>query len=102
MTVGNQPTVAGLNQSLTSAAQQLRGTLQEIGNFTVQVQNLGTAGLEALGFTAGDAASFLQYAGYLSTLVGCYQGTVQQGGAGGTGATLFDFYNALSAVCAGG
>jgi hypothetical protein len=107
MAVGAQPTVGGLNQSLTSAALEMRNTMQAVANFTLQVQNLGTAGLENLGgtgqgFSAADAASMLQYAGYLNTLVGCYQGTVQQGGSGGTGAILFNFQNALSAVWAGG
>jgi hypothetical protein len=102
MAVGAQPTVAGLNQSLTSAAQEMRNTMQAVANFTLQVQNLGTGGLTGLGFSSGDAASMLQYAGYLNTLVGCYQGTVQQGGSGGTGAILFNFQNALSAVWAGG
>jgi hypothetical protein len=102
VTVGSQPTEAGLNQSLTAYAQNLRNTMQAITNWTIQVQNLGTSGLVALGFTSGDAASFLQFAGYLSTVAGCYNGTVQQGGSGGTGAITFNFYNALSAVCAGG
>lgn len=102
MSVGNQPTVPGLNAALTGYAQNLRGTMQAITNWTVQVQALGTAGLVALGFTSGDAATFLQFAGYMSTVAGCYNGTVQQGGTGGTGASTFNFYTALSAVCAGG
>jgi hypothetical protein len=99
--------VAGLNASLTASAQQLRNLLQEIGNLTVQVQKLGVTGLENIGgagagFSPADAALMLQYAGYLSTITGVYNGTVQQGGTGGTGATLFNFGDALSAVCAGG
>jgi hypothetical protein len=107
MPVGTQPTVAGLNQALTSYAQQLRNLMQQIASFTVQVQNMGATGLQNIGgagagFSAADAALFLQYAGYLSTLAGVYNGTVQQGGTGGTGATQFNFSNALSAVWAGG
>jgi hypothetical protein len=102
MAVGAQPTVASLNANLTSAAQQLRNLMQSITNFTVPVQNLGTAGLTALGFSAADAATFLQLAGYLSTIAGCYYGTVQQGGTGGTGAIQFNFNNALSVTWASG
>jgi len=40
-------------------------------------------------------------AGYMNTIAGCYYGTVQQGGSGGTGATEFNFNNALSVLWGG-
>lgn len=101
MAVGTQPSETGLNQSLTTFAVALRNLLQDVGNFTLQVQNMGTAGLEAVGFSPADAAAFLSACGYLSTIAGVYHGTVQQGGTGGTGATTFDFNNQLSALWAG-
>ena len=48
-----------------------------------------------------DAALAAQYLGYMSTLGGIYYGVVQQGGTGGTGATTFNFDNALSPLWAG-
>jgi hypothetical protein len=101
MAVGQQPTTAGINQSLTSLAVSLRQMMSSVEDFALQVNNMGTAGLTALGFTAADAASVLTLTGYLSTLAGVYGGTVQQGGSGGTGASVFNFDNALSAVWAG-
>ena len=54
-----------------------------------------------MGFATGDATSANLLLGYMNTLVGVYDGTVQAGGTGGTVATMFNYANALSALWAG-
>ena len=97
MSVGNQPTVATVNSSVGSVAVGMRAVMARARDLQTQVTTLGTPGLEAIGFSAQDAASVVTAAGYMSTVAGCYYGTVQQGGSGGTGASDFNFDSALSA-----
>lgn len=109
MTVGNQPTVASINQSLTSLSTELRDVCQKIENlqqFVNGPSGLGLTGLQniggpAAGFSAADAQLVLSMAGYMNTIAGVFYGTVQQGGSGGTGATMFNFSNALAPLSAG-
>jgi len=101
MSVGNQATEASVNQSLSDAALQLRNLCQAIMNFQSWIVQEGTAGLEAMGFSAADAAAVLTMSSYMNTVAGCYFGTVQQGGSGGTGAIMFNFNNALCGLWAG-
>jgi hypothetical protein len=101
MAAGNQPTQASVNQMLTNVAVQMRNIMDLVRVQETPIVNMGTAGLEALGFSSADAASVLALWGYLSTVAGVYYGTVQQGGSGGTGASTFNFDNALSEAWGG-
>lgn len=95
MAIGNIPTVAQLNGQAAQLAAMFRTTAQQAQYFQAYITELGQAGLVTLGYTAADATTMIQMAGYMNTLAGIYLGTVQQGGTGGTGATLFNFQNAL-------
>lgn len=101
MAIGQQATVQSLNSDLTNLATQVRNLMDEIREWTQGVQDEGSAGLQVIGFTSADATAFLGMAGYLSTQSGVWFGTVQQGGSGGIGATLFNFDNAVSPVIPG-
>lgn len=96
MAIGNAVTQADVNTALGALAVNLRGTMQAQKALFQSLNGLGLAGLEALGFSPADAQSVLNVLGYLNTIAGVYYGTVQQGGTGGTGATTFNFDNALS------
>lgn len=112
MTVGTQANSQQIDARLTQLAVQMRNVMANVTYLNTQVngQGNGLAVLEAAGYSGGgnpdnpgsmsDAAYALQKLAYLSTLSGCYYGTVQQGGAGGTGAVEFDFDNALSTLWA--
>lgn len=101
MAVGNQANMTSLNNTVSILAVQLRNLCSQISNFEEFITTQGTAGLEALGFSSGDASTMVTMVDYMSTIAGCYNGSVQQGGSGGTGAVLFDFDNALSGLWAG-
>lgn len=101
MAVGNQSTVATVDNILSTLAVQLREVCDNIRKQATYLNGLGLSGLETIGFAQPDAQAVLNNMGYLSTVAGCYYGTVQQGGSGGTGATLFNFDNALSGLWAG-
>lgn len=103
MAVGNALTQVSLNQNLSQLAVQVRDLMQQLQNLSVGIngQGNGTAVLEAAGYSAGDAAIVLQFVGYMNTVAGVYYGTVQQGGSGGTGASLFNFNQALAPLWAG-
>jgi hypothetical protein len=98
MAIGNQPNVAQVNSQAAQIAVQFRSSAQAALQFQAYVVALGSTGLVALGFTSADAAALLAVANNMATLAQIYQGTVQQGGTGGTGASLFNFQNALVAV----
>lgn len=91
MTVGNQPTQESLNNDLSQLAVQFRNICTGIQQFFEQVNDLGTSGLTALGFSSADATAFVNDTSLLNTPVGVYFGTATQ-------ATEFDFDNALSGV----
>lgn len=99
MTVGVQATNQQIDTRLTSLALNLRAACQAIINLQQEFPN--ALALEAVGYASADAATAETLLNYMSTVAGCYKGTVQQGGAGGTGAVLFDFDNALSVLWAG-
>jgi hypothetical protein len=98
MAIGSQPTVAQLNAQLASVATGLRTTAQQILSLWSYANGLGQAGLVTLGFAAADATAFITAVDNLATVAQVYQGTVQQGGTGGTGASLFNFQTALATV----
>lgn len=103
MAVGQQPSVTSLNNLLTQYAVALRDACVNISELNTQIngQNAGLALLEGIGFSASDAQSFLNMLGYMQNVAGCYYGTVQQGGTGGTGAINFNFHQALSQITVG-
>lgn len=100
MTVGMQATTASINQALTSYSINLRNDLANIANFQEFVVGLGAAGLQAIGYSAADAASVLQYASYMATIAEIFAGTFGQAPAGAA-AAAFNFGNALAPLSAG-
>lgn len=93
MAIGVQSTVQQVNQELSSYAIQMRNLMQEIQDFNMSIADLGTAGLEAIGYTATDAPNVVSQAAVLNTMAAVYYGTATQ-------ATLFNFNNALSSLWA--
>jgi hypothetical protein len=80
------------------------------------LNKLGTTGLANLGGVGNgystspnpannggvsDAQAVLDDINHLANVIGCYKGTVQQGGTGGTGAILFNFEDFLTHLWAG-
>jgi len=98
MAIGNQPNVAQLNSQAAQLAGTWRSTAQQTLALQAYVTGLGQAGLVALGFASGDATAFIAAVNNMATMAQIFQGTVQQGGTGGTGASLFNFQNALVAL----
>ena len=98
MAIGNIPSVAQLNGQAAQIASSWRAVALQTIWFQAYIASLGTAGLEALGFAAADAAAMQTQANYMLSLAQIYQGTLQQGGTGGTGAIEFNFENALVAL----
>lgn len=97
MTVGNQATAASVNGQLTSLAILLRNTCQQIHDLSTFIngQGNGLATLEAIGYSAGDAATAQSMISYLNTVAGVYFGTAAQ-------ASDFNFDQELSQLWAGG
>lgn len=108
MTVGVQPSNGSIDGILTNLAVGIRDLLLAATNLSTEInsQGNGVAYLGQLGYNTApsatnpggisDAQLAANYIGYFSTLSGVYNGSVQQGGSGGTGATTFNFNNALS------
>lgn len=95
MTIGNQATEASINQSLTALSTELRNSCQAIVWFYQFVSGLGLSGLEALGFSATDAAAVLTNAGYMNAVAAVFEGT-------GTQQTASNYQAALAPLSAGG
>ena len=80
MTAGNQPSVSGINSTVGGFAITLRSTFQAIMNYNAWLSAYGGAtALEALGFTAGDAAVIISSVGNMATLANVAYGTATQG-----------------------
>lgn len=94
MSVGNQPTVASINQSLTNTALNLRNICGQITDLQEYISSLGTTGLQALGFTAADAQNIVTLVGYMNTVAAVYFGTAAQ-------PTASNFNAALTVLWAG-
>lgn len=101
MSVGNQTSQGNVNTTLTTLATSLRELMNDILQQQQYLVKLGSTGLQGLGFTAGDATTVLDDVNHMATVAGCYKGTVQQGGTGGTGAILFNFEDFLTHLWAG-
>ena len=98
MAIGNVPTVAQLNSQAATIALAYRDNAAKAAALQAYAVAQGSTGLIAMGMTSGDATSFLTMCGYMASLAQVYNGTLQQGGTGGTGASLFNFGNALTAL----
>lgn len=102
-----------MNNIITSLAVHLRDVMQDISQLNLSVNGAaaGLAYLQSIGYSntanpanpgsVSDAALALSTIAYLNTVAGCYFGTVQQGGTGGTGASLFNFNQQLASVWGG-
>jgi hypothetical protein len=91
MSVGNPVDAGGLNARLGDAAVSVRAAMEQIQSLWSFVQPTGAAGLQALGFSAGDATAYFNAANYLQTVAGIYFGTAAQPDA-------FNFDSALALV----
>jgi hypothetical protein len=100
MSVGQQLQAAQIDNRITNLTSSLREVMHQIQDFTTQVNTLGTAGLEAAGYSPTDAATVQTVASYLSTFPLVYNG-VQFQGTTGTNGIQFNFNNALSGYWAG-
>lgn len=102
MTVGTQATAAMMDNTLTQLAIQMRNIMQQVENLNLQVNGGGGgfAYMEGIGYSSADATTALNYLGYMNTVAGVYNGTVQQGGSGGTGASDFNFNQGLAPLWA--
>jgi hypothetical protein len=100
MAIGNNAnlTPAMLNNYAAQIAIAMRNVMQQAQVLQSDVTTLGTAGLVSLGFASADATSYAAATSYLNTVAEVYFGTLQQGGTGGTGATTFNFNNALAGL----
>lgn len=91
MAIGNIPNM----QQVNSQAAQLAGTWRSISEqtiaFAAYVNNLGTAGLIALGFASADATAMVSNTDLMLTMAQVFTGTATQG-------TTFNFQNALVAL----
>lgn len=113
MSVGGQGSSGTVDGVLSNLAVSVRNLMQDATDLNTWIngQGNGLTYLSQLGYSTvpsatnpgglSDAALALQYIGYFTTLAGVYGGTVQQGGSGGTGATTFNFNNALAPLWAG-
>jgi len=59
MAVGIQQTLAGLNQQAGQLLLALRQDMFQVQAYNAYIQQLGVQGLQAMGFTADDAALLL-------------------------------------------
>ncbi len=100
MSVGSQPNSATIDNALTNLALQMRNVMQSAVYLSLQVNGGGNGltVLEGYGYSAGDAAAAQNMIAYLNTVAQVYFGNLQQGGSGGTGASQFNFNQALSGL----
>lgn len=100
MSVGQQPTVGGINQTLTNLALQWRQLAADTIQQAQFLNGLGTSGLTAVGFTGSDPAAVLQLIDYMLTCAQVYKGTQGQAPVGQAAAS-FNFDNALTPLWGG-
>ena len=105
MSIGNafNAAPAQLNAQAGALAVNIRNCMEQVGNFTFWFNTLTQAQVQAA-FGLPDlptAAQMQTCVGLMFTLYGIYTGTVQQGGSGGTGATLENFALGLAPLWGG-
>jgi len=86
--------VGTLNSQLGVAAVGLRNAAQQALELFALTNELGAAGLEAIGFATADATAFVTAVSYLNTVAEVYYGSAAQ-------PTDFNFDNALAGTRAG-
>lgn len=93
MAVGIQPNAGLLNNLAGQMAISLRDNCQKILGLWAYVNSggVGQAGLEAMGFTADDALTFMSLVDQMATVAQVFQGTATQ-------ATNYSFASALTAL----
>jgi hypothetical protein len=74
MTAGVQPTVSSINNQAGQYVLAIRDDFENIINHNSYLNELGQAGLVALGFSTNDAALLLAIFGNLSQIAAAYQG----------------------------
>jgi|HubBroStandDraft_1064217.scaffolds.fasta_scaffold464832_1 hypothetical protein len=94
MSVGTQYGSSQIDTNLTILTNALRKVMEQLIDQIKQINGMGQSGLETAGYSAADAATVLQYIGYLTTVTGVYYGTDTQ-------TTDFDFDNAFAALWGG-
>ena len=98
MAIGAPTDPANLNGDITSLAQQWRDAAlgsERLAAWVSKQPDDATVAAK-FGIAETDVPQLRTDIGYLSTLAGVHNGTVQQGGSGGTGASLFNFGDALT------
>ena len=101
MSVGAQTSQGAVNQELSELAREWRDLAARTLRRQAEYNKLTATGLQGLGFSSADAATVLDDINHMATCAGCYKGTVQQGGSGGTGAILFNFEDFLTHLWGG-
>lgn len=94
MAVGSQPSQGNINSTLTQLALAWRDLAMQSVQQRAYLNSLGTTGLEAINFTAQDAATVLQLIDYMGTVADVYHGVATQ-------ATTFNFESALTSLWGG-
>lgn len=99
MAIGNSATNQfALNSQAGQLAIALRDTCHKILALQTWVVQQGSNGLQAIGFTAPDAAAFMTEVSYMNSIALIFTGQLQQGGTGGIGAIMFNFESGISAL----
>jgi hypothetical protein len=94
MSVGAQTNQGNVNQNLTDLATEWRDLTTRTLQKWAYLNKLGVPGLQALGFTAGDAQAVLDSVNHLATPAQVYRGTATQ-------ASLFNFEDSLTPLWGG-
>ena len=87
-------TLTGLVVTIATQWRDAAGASQQLSAWLAK-QGDDAAVAALFGIGPADVPALRSTIGYFATLAGVYHGTVQQGGTGGTGATLFNFDDAL-------
>lgn len=74
MSAGFQVTLAAANNEAAQLAVNLRDTLEQVNQFQTWLSSVGSAGLEALGMVAADAAVMISAFNDLNDLFTIYSG----------------------------
>lgn len=91
MAIGNIPNMQQVNSQAAQLAGSWRTVAEQTIAFAAYIASLGSAGLQALGFTSGDATAMITMSNYMLTMAQVFQGTATQ-------ASDFNFQNALVAL----
>lgn len=79
MAAGFQPTQQSLNQAAGQIIISLRANMQSVQQFNAYLQTLGTAGLQALGYTLADAQLLISVFSNLDSIRNMSEGNAYTG-----------------------